>query len=199
MKLVRRFVFAIPILVFAHSCAMGTFDYLTGKGMRKTVGYPAPEAENLDPETRLYSSSSGCVVYGTELLTHAPYNLALGVMVGLFGPMSGTYQGPYPDRDEALEALRRSRITIRMPNIPFGNVQEKRKNYVGLDCEDLKELVTGRYPPEADVPGARCAVYENSTVILGVPEAAILIAKENGEIYARYFFLTYEGPREQWK
>ncbi len=93
MKMIRRFVFAIPILVFAHSCAIGTFDYLVGKGEQKTVGYPAVEAE---------------------------------------------------------------------------------------------------------VPFVRCAVVENSTIILGMPEMAILIARENGEIYARYFYHAHEGPREQW-
>jgi hypothetical protein len=107
-KVMNRLVLAfaaIPALVIAHSFAEGVAGYLNGTATLRGAGYPGPEYHNLDPEYRVYRRTSGCLVTGTEILTHIPNNVAIALLTKVFGPMRGTFDGPYPSRAEAKTAL----------------------------------------------------------------------------------------------
>jgi len=67
-------------------------------------GLPSSDASNLDPDTRLYYASGGCVIVGGEWVFDAPHNLGLRLVKALFGRPPRVYGGPYPSQKEAIEA-----------------------------------------------------------------------------------------------
>ncbi len=68
-------------------------------------GASSSPLRNPDPVTRLYLRSGGCVVFGNEWMTEGSYDNGLLMMVSLFGPMPGSYDGPYPDQATAYTAI----------------------------------------------------------------------------------------------
>ena len=69
------------------------------------TGLPGHSTDNLNPETRCYRVSHGCMHYGGEYLTQGPHNLGLRGMVSVFGWPPKTYHGPFPTQDEAVSLL----------------------------------------------------------------------------------------------
>ena len=51
---------------------------------------------------------NGCVILGAEWVELEPYNAAVRLMITVFGPMAGTYDGPYPTIAQAKAALAHS-------------------------------------------------------------------------------------------
>ena len=66
------------------------------------MGLPGNEFFNLDPATRCFRSTGGCIVNGDEWMTQFPHNAGLRFMTTLFGAPRGTYHGPYPTKEEAM-------------------------------------------------------------------------------------------------
>jgi hypothetical protein len=149
--------------------------YCRGTASFVGVGYPGYELGNLDPRSRVPSTTSGCMVSGFEIFTHAPNNAAITMMATLFGPMPGAYHGPYPDREQAREALRRSKDTVyaNLFGGGFGPVK---------DCAALRD-VAGL---QGDHPTARCALFESSTLLLGYEDRIVLVDRDTGRSYAHY-------------
>jgi hypothetical protein len=85
--------------------ALGVKDYFSARPALHGMGLPGPEFGNLDRDTRCFHSTGGCVVSGDEWVHIVPHNLALRVATTVLGPPSGTYDGPYPTREEALAAF----------------------------------------------------------------------------------------------
>ncbi|MCB9698735.1 MAG: hypothetical protein H6738_18280 [Alphaproteobacteria bacterium] len=79
--------------------------YASGTAELRTYGMPDPEFFNLDPTWRMHWRTRGCVIDGTEALTDEPYNATLKLLVTVFGPMPGAYDGPIPERAAAWAAL----------------------------------------------------------------------------------------------
>jgi energy-coupling factor transporter transmembrane protein EcfT len=92
----------------------GTFAYLHGTARMVRVGYPAPTFYNLNKEYRTWNSSSGCIVYGHEGLTHAPNNAAIALWTNLFGYQRNVYAGVYPDKSEAVDVLTESGEEVQL-------------------------------------------------------------------------------------
>lgn len=67
-------------------------------------GLPSASAGNLDPKSRCYFASGGCVIVGGEWVFDTPHNFALRLMTTVFGKPPQVYQGPYPD-EEAVKKL----------------------------------------------------------------------------------------------
>jgi hypothetical protein len=174
MRLLLKLL-AIPGLVGAWSFLSGALAYLNGTAAFMAVGRPGPEFWNLDPDYRVYRQTSGCIVLGTELVTHVPNNVAIVVMTGLLGPMRGTYHGPYPTPEQARAALRRSS--------DVADIEALRSFHHPIhDCAALR----AEYPPRAGLPALSCAVFEDSTIVLGAGGEAVLFDSQTGTRYARY-------------
>ena len=176
MKRVLLVVLGGPALIAAHSFGTGVLGYLDGTAHFKGVGYPGYEYSNLDPDYRVRRRTSGCRVSGIEVLTHLPNNTAVTAMVNVFGPMKGVYRGPYPTRDEAREALRTASTIVDASMIGWAGYP---------DLEDGCAALEGFVPIDG-MPVARCAVFEDQTIILGHRDRASLIDRATGEPYARY-------------
>ena len=166
---------AIPVLVAVFSFMQGVAGYLNGTAYFLGVGYPGFEFGNLDPQYRVHRQTSGCIVLGTEFLTHLPNNAAIVLLTKVLGPMRGTYHGPYPDREEAREVLRGSRDVVALEALQSSSQQPR-------DCGALKAL----FPPRENEPVARCALFRDSTFVFGYAGRATLMARETGVAYARY-------------
>ena len=88
MKRVLLFVAVLPAAVVAAYFLLGVADYWNGTAHLMTVGYPSSELANLDRTYRVPWRTSGCLLTGTEPLTHTPNNIAVRLMVRLFGPIA---------------------------------------------------------------------------------------------------------------
>lgn len=107
--LVRRRVVAFVLLVVLSPVSLafcvGVVGYWAGTAELWYMGLPGTEFHNLDRQTRCPKATGGCLVNGGEILTLVPHNTAVRLMSAVFGRMRGTYDGPYPTRDEAQAAL----------------------------------------------------------------------------------------------
>jgi len=178
MKQLFLALLSIAGLVAALSFMEGVTGYLNGTAVLWGVGYPGRDYWNLDPQYRVYRQTSGCMVHGTEILTHVPNNLAITMLTDVFGPMRGTYHGPYPSREEAGETLRGARDAVGFDAIDALQFQQQ----PAPDCGAL----AARFPVREGVEGARCGMFKNSTIVLGHEGRVILVDPRNGKVYARY-------------
>lgn len=115
-----------PLSIFF---ARGVVDYCGGRPAFRGMGLPSYEAGNVDPETRCFHRSGGCVVSGEEWVHIAPHNLALHLLVLVLGPPSGTYDGPYPTREEAIAAST-SGTPVSRADFRSGKIQTQTKPVV---------------------------------------------------------------------
>lgn len=104
-KACRLLLFSAWIIVPLINFAAGTIGYFSGTAAVRSVGYPAPGFFNLDPQYRVWHSTSGCVQYGNEPLTHGPRNAAIYLWTNLFGYQRDVYQGYYPDEVKTQQLL----------------------------------------------------------------------------------------------
>jgi hypothetical protein len=96
-----------PLAVVAGVTA---YEYFAGTVLRP--GYPAGsksrhEVFNLDPEYRI-----GCDLRDASGLLARTRKRTLDLMVRWFGPVPGSYQGPYPDREMAWAAVRSAQLVV---------------------------------------------------------------------------------------
>jgi len=98
-------VVANPFAVFSVN---GARDYVAGAPSLRSMGLPGTEFSNVDPETRCFTHTGGCLVQGDEWVFILPHNLTLRVLCAAFGPPARSYDGPYPDKHEALWLVSKS-------------------------------------------------------------------------------------------
>ncbi|NBV21603.1 MAG: hypothetical protein EBS05_06735 [Proteobacteria bacterium] len=103
----------VPITVVCLFGGFGIFSWFSARPVFLTMGLPGRNFSNLDPETRCYRETGGCVITGTERIVHLPYNSALQLMCTLWGPPPQTYHGPYPTAAEVV------RLTRNSPAVPL--------------------------------------------------------------------------------
>jgi hypothetical protein len=101
----RLLFFSAWILVPLINFMIGTIGYFSGTATIRAVGYPAPEFFNLEPQYRVWRSSSGCIQYGHEPFTHGPRNAAIYLWTNLLGYQRNVYQGYYPDEHKTQQLL----------------------------------------------------------------------------------------------
>jgi hypothetical protein len=182
MKKLALAALAISLAIVGFSFVTGVVAYMHGSAHMWAVGKPSREFGNLDRRYRVHWQTSCCMVHGPELLTHPANNAAIAVMTTLFGPMPGTYHGPYPDRAQAHDALAGSQHRVALEALEAPLLKAR-------DCETLKRL----FPPQPGMPAARCALFRDSTFVLGFEGYALLRAKDDGARYATYFMGTDEA------
>ena len=121
-KLAILMVFLCPVLVLPPACFVeGVCDYYGGNAKILSRGLPGIESFNLNREYRLYRSLGGCTVFSSDTFTREVYYYAVKRLIKKFGPMRGSYIGPYPTRKEAYTLIRKSDQKISVSEILSGS------------------------------------------------------------------------------
>jgi hypothetical protein len=175
------------------SLFLGFFGYVNGTARFRYFGLPGCEFSNLDSDYRVYRSSSGCIVDGSEIFTQTPNNFAIRTLVRAFGPMRGVYTGPYPDKDEAANAISNSPIRLKRSEVarPDLAIAGARVHLAPAAIDDLKpDLET------ADDDEIRAAIFRGACLLIELPrpnrnhhlneKTILLIDLQRGEVFARY-------------
>ncbi len=102
----RWYVFLSAWLV-VPSCNFltGTARYFTGTASLQGVGGPQT-FHGIDRETRVVSTSSGCIFLGFEPFVFPANNAAVRLWTNLFGFQRGSYKGVFPTEEEAQEIMK---------------------------------------------------------------------------------------------
>ncbi|HHZ64376.1 MAG TPA: hypothetical protein EYN51_02575 [Flavobacteriales bacterium] len=83
----------------------GTVSYFTGTASLQGVGGPETY-HGIDRETRVKSTSSGCIFVGFEPFVFPANNAAVRLWTNVFGYQRGGYTGIYPTEHEAQEIIK---------------------------------------------------------------------------------------------
>jgi hypothetical protein len=177
------FGLAPAVVIFGLNFSWGVVDYAQGTAVYHSFGYSSRESGNLLPELRCYSKSKGCIRNSRTLFTHEAYNIAVTQMIGLFGPMAGSYIGPYPTRATAYRALSEATFVISGDEVDALWRREFLIDGATVLPEQLAnlELWSGSLVP------VRLRVVEGQCLLIGDPDSEIwLIDLESGKRFARY-------------
>jgi len=173
---------AIPAITFLS----GIKDYFLGDAHFRYVGLPTSEFYNLDRDYRVWNSTSGCMVFGFEPLTHIPNNWAVATCTNVFGYQRGVYRGVYPTKAEAAEILGQHGLLVNFSD-NNGRFQFQLNNnryfLAGLSYNDI--------PPTYSLDNINVALVNNQLLILTMKiednQSVIFLADDHGKIFARYF------------
>jgi hypothetical protein len=179
-------LFSSWTLVSLWSFASGTKDYFQGKAAIESFGLPDAEFYNLDPDLRVWNSTSGCIVMGSELFTQAPNNLAVRFWTSLLGTQKGVYTGTYPTKDEAKELMNKSEsVTLTKQADAF--LLNYRNQTLILRSDNYKDvdLLERTTKGKVIVFNNECLLVETKA---DTTRPVILLAdRSNGKIFARYY------------
>lgn len=145
--------------------------YFRGTATFQTMGLPGITTFNPDRTYRCQWSTGGCLVNGNEWITQDPANLTLRTLVWLFGPMRGSYTGPYPTEDESLAAITSdSAVTLPADSISSDKIDVGGTS-VRLDAGIGKRLLEtfGRYDPLDGHFELKAALWQSSVLLIGLP------------------------------
>jgi hypothetical protein len=186
----RRYRSLAALLVLSPLGAtflLGAAHYCLGIAKLRSMGYPSATGNNLDPEIRCGRSTGGCVVHGDEWMYLGPHNAAVRAMSTLFGPMPGTYTGPYPTESQAIaiaaegapvspQELIEDRVTIagRVCHLDKGVGQRLLRNV------RFHYLLHPQDRPAGSTPEPiRAALFEEECIILRIPAEPMFGEHEN--------------------
>lgn len=186
-----------PLAVFTAASA---YSYTTGTAYTTGVGLPGPSTYNIDPETRVRGSSRGCIAYGNEWLVDLPNNATISLLSAVFGPMPGTYDGPYPTLVDAeltarggvalsWDELKSDRIPVRGRHVKLAPGFGNRFELI------LRDRFWERALSEVDDPGPplpRAGVFHGRVLVLQFHEFYALVDAESGLVFAYWGFLGRE-------
>jgi hypothetical protein len=102
-----KLYFILSAWLFVPSCSFlkGTIRYATGTASLQSVGGPET-FHGIDSETRVVSTSSGCIFVGFEPFVFPANNTAVRLWTNLFGFQKGSYKGAFPTEEEAQEIIK---------------------------------------------------------------------------------------------
>jgi len=173
----------IPVWNFAS----GSKDYFQGKAAIETFGMPTGEFYNLDPELRVWNSTSGCMAYGIEPFIQVPNNLAIRFWTSLLGPQKGVYTGIYPTKEQAKELINKSEcvsLSRRADAFTFNY----RNVVIALQSDDYDDsyILDKTIDAKAFILNNECILIETTS---DDNQPVILLAdNRNGKIFARYYY-----------
>lgn len=177
----RRHIPVVLLLLaspFSILLGAGAVQYAMGRAKLMSVGKPEVETFNLDTWSRCPRSTTGCFTTGGEWVFQLPYNTGVMLLTALFGPMPGTYRGPYPSRDEAVALLETQGVPIAVDSLVGDAVvlpdREIRLDHrIGASLLSIphsglssEEVVTGGLLPKGKVTAM---VLGNKALLLRVP------------------------------
>jgi hypothetical protein len=97
------------LLLLANPLAVwffhGMVDYAKGAPKLHGMGLPEIEDFNIDRETRCFPQTGGCLISGNEWVAQDSHNLGVRALVAACGFPRRSYDGPYPEKEEALRAV----------------------------------------------------------------------------------------------
>jgi hypothetical protein len=188
LKTAVSLVSGLVLVPVVWSSLEATHGYLTGTATIRYAGYPGPPGFNLDPRSRIPLQPRGCTLGpARQLLTLAPNNLTLELLVAAFGPMRGTYHGPYPTFEEASAAVRAESALAVDPGVAR---EAGRGGIPALTCRSLaddRRSDRDPWPDGAAPPSERCAEFQGETVLLTVEDRIVLLERRTGTRYAMYY------------
>ena len=172
-------------LVPFWSFVSGSKDYFQGNATIESFGMPDSEFYNLDPDLRVWHSTSGCVVMGFEPVTQVPNNLAVRFWTSFLGPQEGVYKGVYPTKEQATKLISSGepvKIT-RQSDTFLLNYKNQPLSLQSENYDDLEAL--------EKTTNATVLVLNNECLLMEATvktKRRILLAdKSNGKIFARYY------------
>lgn len=98
-------IFSAWVFVPGLNFLTGTVHYFTGTASLRGVGGPETY-HGIDRDTRVKSTSSGCIFVGFEPFVFAANNAAIRLCTNAFGYQRGAYTGIYPTEEEAREVMK---------------------------------------------------------------------------------------------
>jgi hypothetical protein len=164
----------------------GSKDYFQGKAAIETFGMPDGEFYNLDPDLRVWNSTSGCVVMGFEPFTQVPNNLAIRFWTSLLGTQKGVYKGVYPTKEQAKELISNGEL-VKLSKHANAFLLNYKNQPLSLQSENYDDLdVLGKTTDaKAFVLNNECLLMETTA---DTTQRVILLAdKSSGKIFARYY------------
>lgn len=176
----------------------GAADYAKGAPTLRGMGLPSTEFSNVDPETRCFQTSGGCLIRGNEWVFLEPHNHALRTLCSIFGPPSRSYDGPYPNKQEA-SRLASTGSYFDLPDFLDGRIQVGSES-LQFDQSLLDTLLTdlfyfpiSKYDSEAHGTRIQAVIYRERCLILRFlnheateEECIILFDRKNMRPFAYY-------------
>jgi len=204
----KRFLIAALSLLLSpmgYSAARGVHEYATGSAVIMSLGLMHSRT-NIDPVTRCPIGSGGCLVFGNEWMTYGTYNLAVWTLAKCFGPMPGSYDGPYPNQSTASSAMAGA-STFDLRQLPSDRFVVDSRTISLPTGTGTAILGCFREGPATDVTDpaliarygeARVTLYGGQCVILAIPgrdpaavpgdnRVLLLIDAKTGKAFAHYF------------
>ncbi len=102
-----KWYFILSAWLFVPGCSFltGTIRYATGTASLESIGGPKT-FHGIDRDTRVVSTSSGCIFVGFEPFVFPANNAAVRLWTNLFGFQRGSYKGVFPTEEEAQEIIK---------------------------------------------------------------------------------------------
>lgn len=168
---------ANPMVVWFFT---GIVDYAKGSPRLWYMGLPSLEFYNIDPKTRCFKQTGGCLVSGNEWVSQGFHNLGLLAMGAVFGAPSRSYNGPYPSKEEAFHEVSGA-PKLDMPEFLKGRIAVAGR-HVELDPKIVRSfgstlgiypLMDEEYLDEDSGIFAQAVVHRDRCLILRIVEPDI--------------------------
>ena len=177
------------VVLSGLSLLVGVISYFAGGAQLRTFGMPDREFYNLDKRWRVYRSTSGCIVDGSEIFTHEPNNVVVKLLVSVLGPMRGVYAGPYPERAE-VKAQLPAAVAVSREALQSGTLALAGQT-VHLTPQTIAEL--RRILPAGELAGVLFGPQSELLLLTGHSERGetnvALVDRPRGRYFAAYYDL----------
>ena len=154
----------------------GMLDYAKGAPKLHSMGLPSLASYNIDPRTRSFYQTGGCLVDGDEWVSQDCHNLGVLTLGTLFGPPSRSYGGPYPTKEQAMRLSSSAPVIddsdFLKGKIPLGGgILEMSPDHIRKIAEDLRFYSLGYdEDPDPSLIHIRATVFEKRCLILRLVE-----------------------------
>jgi hypothetical protein len=158
----------VPVLPLLVVSGATSYEYLAGSV--RVPGFPAGarsvrEHHNLDREYRVLGGVRSERILPWTLLVARTRRYTLATLVDWFGPVPGSYQGPYPDRETAFASARAARVfatpeALTQPLLVGGRS-------ILLSAQDLQRVF--EWSPSTQAEGSVLALhlFEGTCLLIG--------------------------------
>lgn len=150
----------------------GMVDYAKGAPKLHHMGLPSIESYNIEPKTRAFYQTGGCVIRGDEWVSQGFHNLGILALAVVLGPPSRSYDGPYPTKKEALRLSSAGQALdiadFLKGKIPVGGeTLEMNPEQIRAIAKDLRLFTLGDddIPDPAEI-SVQAAIFEHRCLIL---------------------------------